>query len=83
MTDYELKKISQMVAENLVKALKEDDELLDLIFPPKMLTLPEAAKFLGMPQNTLYHKVSTIPHAKIGKRLIFSDRGLTRWIKRL
>ena len=71
-----------MQAEYLVEAIKKDDELLDLMFPPKTLSLQEAAEFLGIPQNTLYQKVGTIPHVKIGKRLLFTDRGLTRWMNR-
>lgn len=71
-----------MITENLVKSLKEDDELLDLMFPPKPMTIDEASEFLGIPKNTIYCKIEKIPHAKLGKRLIFTDRGLTRWMKR-
>ena len=81
MTTYEMKKLSQMITENLVKSLKEDDELLDLMFPPKPMNIDEASEFLGIPKNTLYAKVETIPHSKVGKRLVFTDRGLTRWMK--
>ena len=82
MTDYELQKLSKLVAKNLVKALKEDDELLDLMYPPKLMSIEEAAEFTGIPVNTLYQKISEIPHMKAGKRLVFSDRGLMRWLNR-
>jgi len=71
-----------MVADNLVKSMKEDDELLDLMFPPKMMGIEEASEFTGIPVNTLYQKIGQIPHSKVGKRLVFTDRALTRWVKR-
>ena len=82
MTDYEMKRIAKYQAEYLVQAIKQDDELLDLMFPPKMMGIEEASEFTGIPVNTLYQKIGQIPHQKVGKRLIFSDRALTRWIKR-
>jgi len=82
MTDYEMKRIAKYQAEYLVQAIKHDDELLDLMFPPKMMGIEEASEFTGIPVNTLYQKIGQIPHQKVGKRLIFSDRALTRWIKR-
>ena len=82
MTDYECRKIAKMQAEYLVEALKKDDELLDIMFPPKLMNINEAAEFLRIPVNTIYQKVNEIPHNKVGKRLVFTDRGLMRWINR-
>jgi len=82
MTDYEARKIAKYQSEYLVEALKEDDELLDLIFPPKLLNIEEAAEMLRVPVGTLYNKINEIPHEKVGKRLVFTDRGLVRWMKR-
>ena len=82
MTDYEMKRIAKYQAEYLVQAIKQDDELLDLMFPPKMMGIEEASEFTGIPVNTLYQKIGQIPHSKVGKRLVFTDRALTRWIKR-
>lgn len=82
MTDYEMRKIAKYQAEYLVEALKKDDELLDIMFPPKMLDIQQAAELTGIPVNTLYQKIREIPHEKVGKRLIFTDRGLARWIRR-
>lgn len=82
MTDYEMRKIAKYQAEYLIGALKRDDELLDIMFPPKYLDIQQASELTGIPVNTLYQKSSEIPHEKVGKRLIFTDRGLARWIRR-
>ena len=82
MTDYEIKKIAKLQAEYLVKALKEDDELLDLMYPPRYMDAEEAAAFCRIPLNTLYQKINSIPHTKAGRKLVFSDRGLVRWLNR-
>ena len=82
MTDYECRKIAKMQAEYLALALKEDNELLDLMFPPKCMNIEEASAFLSIPVGTLYKKMNEIPHEKCGKRIIFTDRGLMRWLKR-
>lgn len=82
MTDYEMRKIAKMQAEYLADALKQDDELLDLMYPPKYMNIEEASEFTRIPVDTLYKKVREIPHEKVGKKLVFSDRGLTRWIRR-
>lgn len=82
MTEYEMRKIAKMQAQYLVEALKTDDELMDLMYPPRPMNIEEAAEYLRIPVNTLYQKASEIPHEKVGKRLIFTDRGLMRWIKR-
>ena len=77
-----MKRIAKYQAEYLVQAIKQDDELLDLMFPPKMMGIEEASEFAGIPVNTLYQKIGQIPHSKVGKRLVFTDRALTRWVKR-
>ena len=82
MTDYELQKLSKLVAKNLVQSIKEDDELLDELYPPRYMSIQEAADYLCIPLNTLYQKAGEIPHAKVGKRLLFTDRGLSRWVRR-
>lgn len=82
MTEYEMRKIAKYQSEYLVEALKEDEELLNLMFPPKLLNIEEAAEMLRIPVGTLYNKINEIPHEKVGKRLVFTDRGLVRWIKR-
>ena len=83
MTDYEMRKIARLQAEFLCDALKNDAELLDLMFPPRTFGIEEAAKFTGIPVSTLYKKIAEIPHEKVGKTLLFTERGLTRWIRRI
>ena len=82
MTEYEMRKIAKMQAEYMLDALRNDDELLDLMYPPRLMNIEEAAEYLRIPVSTLYQKVNEIPHEKVGKRLIFTDRGLIRWMKR-
>ena len=82
MTDYEIRKIAKMQADFLVSALKEDEELLDLMYPPRYMNIEEAAEYLRMPIGTIYNKIKEIPHEKVAKRLVFTDRGLSRWVKR-
>lgn len=82
MTDYEMKKIARMQAKFFVTAIKEDAELMDLMFPPRCMSIEEAAQFAKIPVGTIYQKIDEIPHEKVGRRLIFTDRGLTRWMRR-
>ena len=82
MTDYEMRKIAKYQTEFLVQSLKEDDELLDELYPPRYMSIKEAADYLNLPVNTIYAKIREIPHEKVGKRLLFTDRGLSRWVRR-
>lgn len=77
-----MRKVAKMQAEYLVEALKSDSELMDLMYPPRMMNIEEAAEYLRIPVGTLYQKANEIPHEKVGKRLIFTDRGLVRWMRR-
>jgi len=71
MTSYEIKQL----AEELYK-LFESNEL----FPDRLMNVSEAADFLRIPTNTLYGMADQVPHKKIGKRLIFSERQLRQWV---
>jgi excisionase family DNA binding protein len=82
MTNYELDKLAKKVAAELLGKIADDADLLDVIIPPKCMSITEAAEYTRVPVSTLYHKISEIPHVKIGKRLLFTDRGLIRWMKR-
>ena len=82
MTDYECRKIAKMQAEYFIEALKKDDELLDLMHPPRLMNIEEAAEYLRVPVSNIYHRIDEIPHEKVGKRLVFTDRALMRWVKR-
>ena len=82
MSQYEINKLGRVIAKDLVTLAKEDDELLDLIYPPLLMDIEEAAGYLRIPKGTLYHHKDEIPHIKVGKRLVFSERDLIRWLKR-
>lgn len=82
MTEYEMRKIAKMQADYMIAALKEDEELLDIVFPSRYLNIEEAAVFINSTVGTIYHKLDEIPHSKNGKRLVFSERALVRYIER-
>ena len=80
MTNYELDTLAQLQAKYFVDAIKNDSELQDLLFPPRYLDVNEAADYLKVPLATLYSKVNCIPHSRVGRRLLFSERDLMRWV---
>jgi excisionase family DNA binding protein len=82
MTNYEIDKLAKRVAAELLGKVSEDASLLDVMFPPRCLNIQEAAEYTRIPINTLYQKTSEIPHMKVGKRLVFTDRDLIKWMKR-
>lgn len=82
MTNYELEKLSKGIASEIIRQASVDEELLDLILPPRIMNSTEAAEYMKIPVSSLYQKIAEIPHMKIGKRLIFTDRGLIRWMKK-
>ena len=80
MTNYELEKLTKGIAAEIIRKATEDERFLDLLFPPRILNLEEASAYTKIPKNTLYTKISSIPHMKKGKRLLFSERSLYRWM---
>lgn len=68
-------------AKKLAEELKSDSVLLDLMFPPRYMDINEASVFIRIPVKTIYAKLREIPHSKIGKKLIFSDRDLSRYVE--
>lgn len=82
MTNDELNRLAKSIATELVHSVEGNEEFLDILFPPRIMDIQEAADFLRIPRATLYSKVSEIPHCRVGRRLVFSDRGLIRYIKR-
>lgn len=83
MTSYEMDAIAKKIAQYQIEAIKNDDTLLDLVYPPKYLTAAEAAAYLNISIKTLYNNIKTIPHVKVGKNLAFKDRALVRYIERM
>jgi len=82
MTNYELNKLASAIASEIVRKVKEDETLLDELFPPRCMNAQEAAAYMKIPVNTIYAKANEIPHMKAGKRLVFSDRGLIKWMRK-
>lgn len=81
MTTKEMRQMADMIVSGLAERLKEDDALLERIYPSKPMSIDEASEWLGIPVGTLYQKADEIPHSKIGKRLVFNKRELSRWIE--
>ena len=49
----------------------------------RMLSITEAAARTGMSKSWLYRHNPTLPFArKIGRKVVFSEQGLTRWLAR-
>lgn len=48
----------------------------------KLLTIKEASEVLRLKVSTLYSMVErkTIPHVKLGSRVMFSPESLSQWI---
>ena len=69
--------IREVLSEERSAGMKEnsEDDLMDV---------EKAAAFLGMAVPTIYEKTSRriIPHLKQGKKLYFSKRELTVWLKK-
>ena len=49
----------------------------------KMLTAPQAAEFTGIKVRTWYawYQVWNVPHYRLGRRIMFSESDLTRWME--
>ena len=80
MTNNEIEKLAKDIASEILRNVSGNDSLLDSIFPPRLMDIEQASEYTRIPVNTLYQKVKEIPHYKVGKRLIFSDRALIRWM---
>lgn len=48
----------------------------------RLLTVGEAARYLGYQPGTIYNKVSarTVPHIRLGRSLRFRKSELDRWV---
>lgn len=79
MTDNELNKLARLQAMYLAEELKGNRELLDKVFPPKLMDIDEAADYLRIKKKTVYMKIREIPHSKIGRSLVFNQRDLAEY----
>ena len=73
MTNAEAK----MIAQELFNLLEKNN-----ILPDRTLTVGQAASLLCVSKQTIYNNIEEIPHTKIGKRLLFSERKLREYINR-
>ena len=83
MNDKELDRVARLQAKYLAEEMMSNRLLLDMMYPPKYLDINEAAEYLRMPVKTIYMKKDEIPHSKIGKRLVFSQRDLAMYAEGL
>ncbi len=73
-----LERIEFQLIQHYAKENSQKEDLTD-----KFLTVPEAAKFLGLAVQTIYGLISRkeIPSMKRQKRVYFSKAQLTKWIE--
>lgn len=48
---------------------------------PSLLTIEDVARYLNISVKTLYARVDSIPHYKIGRLLRFKKEDIDRWIE--
>ena len=72
--------LSELIASSVRQALGESRPQIS---NNKPLTIDEAAAYLQLPKQTLYHLTSVreIPHKKLGKRLVFLAAELDLWVE--
>lgn len=72
MNAVELKSLARYIVDEMEsRGLIED----------KYMSIEEASDLLHIPVNTLY-KSKKIPRRKVGKRLLFSQRDVFKWLNR-
>lgn len=75
---------ARMVAEELAKLIKPEIRkmVIDMTVSETegFISATEAAEYIGMSKQTLYNKISEIPHVKFGKFLRFQKSELKKYI---
>ena len=75
---------ARMVAEELAKLIKPEIRkmVIDMTVSDmeNYISASEAADYLGMSKQTLYNKISEIPHVKFGRILKFQKSELKKYI---
>lgn len=69
------KQEAKWIAEEFYKICEEE-----CVWPDTFMDIVEASKYICVPVSTIYSKIDEIPHKKVGKRLIFSQRELRKYI---
>ena len=67
--------LSEQLAEQVYKLLEANG-----LFRDRFMNVSEAADFLRIPTATLYCMIKMVPHKRIGRRVIFSERQLRQWV---
>jgi excisionase family DNA binding protein len=59
-----------------------DRELARRLGPEEILTVTQAARFLGVARRSLYEAIGRleVPHRRIGRRIVLSRAALVRWL---
>ncbi len=50
---------------------------------PLLMDVPTAARFVGLGERTMWRlvKAQTVPHIRIGRRVLFMREWLVNWLK--
>lgn len=75
-----------MVAEELYRLIRTDRTLMNRVseriedaIGEELVGTDEAARILGVSKNTLYARMSEVPHAKSGRKCVFRRSALLEY----
>lgn len=71
MTGTELKSLASYIVDEMESRGLLKDRMMDIV---------EVSEYLHMPISSIYQ--SKIPRKRVGKRLLFSERDLQKWIRK-
>ena len=71
MTGTELKSLASYIVDEMENRGLLKDRMMDIV---------EVSEYLHMPISSIYQ--SKIPRKRVGKRLLFSERDLQKWIRK-
>lgn len=78
LSQYQLGRLADMVAERLHRLMKEDEAQR----VGELLTREEAAAFLKVSTSYIDHNKGRLPHVKVGRSIRFTKEGLSEIAKR-
>ena len=70
MNTTELKALASYIVDEMESRGMIEDRYMDIV---------EVSKYLHMPISSIYQ--SKIPRRRVGKRLLFSEREVQKWVK--
>lgn len=71
MTGTELKSLASYIVDEMESRGLLKDRMMDIV---------EVSEYLHMPISSIYQ--SKIPRRRVGKRLLFSERDLQKWMRK-